>query len=107
MSTQPAVANVVLGEDGVLLLSGVLHFDSLIGLNEQLREPIASTGGDIILDLSGLERVNSVGLSLLLRVAEQAEQSERRLRLRGVPAGLQSMAEVCGLDVWLQQASAA
>ncbi|MEH6565722.1 MAG: STAS domain-containing protein [Halopseudomonas sp.] len=107
MSDKPATASVHADDQGVLQLTGVLDFVSVLPLREQLMQRIAAGRGAIILDLSGLQRVNSVGLSLLLRVAEQAEQSERALHLRGVPAGLQSIAAVCGLDGWLQQVSAA
>ncbi|GAA6132946.1 STAS domain-containing protein [Halopseudomonas sabulinigri] len=107
MSAEPARASVQTGENGLLQLQGELDFVSVLAVREQLAERIAASRGDIMLDLSGLQRVNSVGLSLLLRVAEQAAEAGRNLRLRGVPAGLQSIAEVCGLDTWLHQVSAA
>lgn len=107
MSTQSATASVQEDEAGVLRLSGELDFNSVMPLHEQLVQRIAGGRGDIMLDLSGLQRVNSVGLSLLLRVAEQAVEANRPLRVSGVPAGLQSIAAVCGLDGWLHQVSAA
>lgn len=107
MSNQPAAASVQEDDAGVLRLSGELDFKSVIPLHEQLAQRIAGSRGAIMLDLSGLQRVNSVGLSLLLRVAEQAAKSERTLQVSGVPAGLHSIAEVCGLDDWLHQVSAA
>lgn len=107
MNTQSAAASVQEDDAGVLRLSGELDFNSVVPLHEQLVQRIASGRGAIMLDLSGLQRVNSVGLSLLLRVAEQAAEADRPLQVSGVPAGLQSIAEVCGLDDWLHQLSAA
>ncbi len=107
MSAEPARASVLTDENGLLRLQGELDFVSVLAVREQLAERIAASRGDIMLDLSGLQRVNSVGLSLLLRVAEQAAEADRTLLLSGVPAGLQSIAQVCGLDTWLHQVSAA
>ena len=60
-----------------------------------------------MLDFAQVTQANSVALSLLLRAAEQAQRAGRSLQVRSLPAGLQSMAQVCGLEDWLQQGAQA
>ncbi|MEJ6655599.1 MAG: STAS domain-containing protein [Pseudomonas sp.] len=91
-----------------LRLEGELDFVSVIPMREELdRFLTASAGTQVTLDLSGVTRVNSVGLSLLLSAARTAQASKVQLQADGLPAGLMSMATVCGLDAWLETLSAA
>lgn len=91
-----------------LRLEGELDFVSAIPAREALDDYLAGSAGKrVVLDLSGVTRVNSVGLSLLLSAARTAQQSKAELQATGLPAGLMSMAAVCGLDDWLETLSAA
>ncbi len=89
-------------------LEGELDFVSVMPLHEELKRLIAASAGtQVILDLSGLTRVNSVGMSILLMAARVAGANQVHLQVTGLPAGLISMAAVCGLDEWLNTLSAA
>lgn len=91
-----------------LRLEGELDFVSAIALRDELAGAIAASAGQpLTLDLSGVTRSNSVGLSLLLSAARTATEHQVRLQASGLPAGLLSMAAVCGLDEWLETLSAA
>lgn len=90
-----------------LRLEGELDFVSAIPVRDALDTYLAASAGKrVTLDLSGVTRVNSVGLSLLLAAARAAQQSKVQLQTIGLPAGLLSMAAVCGLDDWLETLSA-
>lgn len=100
--------SATLHADGARLrLQGALDFAGAPALRADLQRAIAShSGRTLTLDFSEVVRSNSVGLSLLLSAARTAQQSQVALQLAGLPAGLVSMAEVCGLDEWLKTLSA-
>ncbi len=90
-----------------LRLQGELDFVSAAALRDELEAAIAASAGQtVILDLSAVTRSNSVGLSLLLSAARSAGAHKVTLQAAGLPAGLLSMAGVCGLDDWLKTLSA-
>jgi phospholipid transport system transporter-binding protein len=90
-----------------LKLQGALNFVSAPALRAELERAIAEKGGrSLLLDFSEVTRSNSVGLSLLLSAARTADACKVALRVAGLPAGLLSMAGVCGLDEWLDTLSA-
>ena len=95
-------ATLQVDAEGVVLLSGELDFASAPALREQLLDAAGRGQGPLVLDFAQVTQANSVALSLLLRAAEQAQRAGRSL-----PAGLQSMAQVCGLEDWLQQGAQA
>ena len=94
-------AQVVRGEQGMIALQGQLDFSSAMQVRQQLQQSLADVTGDITLDLSGVEHANSVGLALILFVARAVSVRGDQLRVIGLPAGLQSIAQVCELEDWL------
>lgn len=90
----------------VLRLEGELDFASAVAVRPELEKRLDAASSSVTLDLSGLTRVNSVGLSLVLVAARRLEQQGGALAVRGVPAGLQGMAAVYGLDQWLASIAA-
>lgn len=97
----------VLREGQQLRLQGTLDFASAPALRDELTSAIiASAGQPLTLDLSAVSHSNSVGLSLLLSAVRAAREHKISLQVAGLPAGLLSMAGVCGLDDWLNTLSA-
>lgn len=97
----------VLHDGRQLQLQGALDFVSAPALRDELsRAIIASAGQPLTLDFSAVSQSNSVGLSLLLSAARTAREHKVSLQIAGLPAGLLSMAGVCGLDGWLNTLSA-
>lgn len=84
-----------------LRLEGELDFVSAAAVRPELERRVTAAGSSVNLDMSGVTRVNSVGLSLILVAARVAESRGGSLSVSGLPSGLQSMAVVCGLDQWL------
>jgi phospholipid transport system transporter-binding protein len=84
-------------------LSGDLIFGSVAGLVDA---PDFSTqrNGIIHIDLAGVTRAESAGLALLLEWQRVAEQRGTTIAYVNMPAQMQSMAAVCGLEEILQSA---
>lgn len=94
-------AHITRGEQGVIALTGRLDFANAMQVRQQLQQTLAEIKGDVTLDLSGVEHSNSVGLALILEVARSVSERGDQLRVVGMPAGLQSIAQVCELEDWL------
>jgi len=89
-----------------LRLEGELDFSSAVTVRPELERHVAAAGSSVCLDFSGVTRVNSVGLSLILVAARIVEARQGSLTVSGIPAGLRSIAVVCGLDQWLESIAA-
>jgi phospholipid transport system transporter-binding protein len=53
------------------------------------------------LDLSGVESCDSAGLACVLAALAEADQGGQRVAVRHVPAGMQALAQVCGVEPFL------
>ena len=92
----------VVSEDGTRIsIEGELDFVTAVTLRSELESAIDAAGKDVVLDLSGVTRANSVGLSLILVAARRLSEKGGSLRLSEVPQALRSIATVCQLDEWL------
>lgn len=83
--------------DGVLAVTGELTFDTahaaLLGLRERLR-----AGGVQALDLAGLERSDSAGLSCVLAVLAERLSQGASLAVHNLPEGMRMLARVCEVE---------
>ncbi|HHJ14944.1 MAG TPA: STAS domain-containing protein [Gammaproteobacteria bacterium] len=80
-----------------LALSGELGFDSVPGVWAECRGYVRA-GGELDVDLAGIERADSAGLALLVEWLRDAEAAGTRLRFLNMPEQMQAMARVSGLD---------
>ncbi|SDT92373.1 STAS domain-containing protein [Halopseudomonas salegens] len=94
-------------QSDLISLRGEIDFANARSLQEQLSAAVARAGNNVRVDLSGVDHANSVGLSLLLSTARNAEANGVTLGFSGLPQQLQSMAAVCGLEDWLVENAAA
>jgi phospholipid transport system transporter-binding protein len=53
------------------------------------------------LDLSGVTLCDSAGLACVLAALSEADQSAARVAVQHVPAGMQALAQVCGVESFL------
>jgi phospholipid transport system transporter-binding protein len=60
-----------------------------------------AVAGDIHLDLSGMERIDSAALALLLSLARRCQRAGGRLRILNPPSGLVALAGLCGVRTLL------
>ena len=93
-----ADAGFAVGDDGRWLLSGELSFESVPALliTHQVANP--DTGGAIRVDLAEVTRVDSAGLALLVEWLRVSRAAGVSIVFENVPAQLQAIAQVCGLD---------
>lgn len=80
------------------ILSGELSFAQVPAALVQARAAVESGQGPVELDLSGVTRVDSAGLALLLELARIARGRGRELRCAHAPEQLQRLAEFFGLS---------
>ncbi|MET8139347.1 STAS domain-containing protein [Sphaerisporangium sp. NPDC005288] len=62
-----------------------LDVGTVAELRPRLHEAVESGEGDMFVDLSGLEMIDSAGLGVLVGTHRRALRAGRRLVLRGVP----------------------
>ena len=83
--------------DDTLAVSGVLTFDTAHAALLALREKLAS-GTFSSLDLAGVERGDSAGLSCVLAVLADVRSHGGTLTVRHLPEGLHALAQVCEVE---------
>lgn len=86
--------------DGCFTLSGELGF-ATVGELLQNSQPLFRHVKHLTLDLSAVTRTDSAGLALLIEWMRQARQHQQSIIFSHVPAQLQAVAKVVGLDVLL------
>lgn len=86
-------------------LDGELTFATALAKLEALHGELSRPGAPAALDLSGVTRVDSAGLSLLLELTRVARAHQRELRFTGAPEPLRRLAGFLGLSDVLPLAS--
>jgi phospholipid transport system transporter-binding protein len=82
-------------EGDVYRVEGPVTIENVRGVIEEGRRVFS--GGDLRVDLGGLENVDSSALSMLLEWMRDAAASGRRVRYLNVPENLASLARVYGV----------
>jgi len=91
-------AAVRLTESGELQLSGVLDYVTGPALRQNGQALIKSSKvQSLVVDCSAVEKSSSVGLSLLLAFMRDAQATGKVLSIRGLPAEMREIAQVCGV----------
>lgn len=86
-------------DQGVIELSGDLVFASVTRVLGQI-EPLldGAEKSPLVIDLSGVEDVDSAGLALLLEVLERARHHGVPLRIRSLPESLLGIARLSNVE---------
>jgi anti-sigma B factor antagonist len=82
------------GERHILALHGQLDIASEKALDQELKRVEATDAGQIILDLSRLDYMDSSGLRVILTAHGRASEGSDRLRLRRGPHAVQQVFEI-------------
>ncbi len=83
--------------DGQFRLAGELSADSVPALAHRGAD-LFKGDGPVDVDLSGVERSDSVGVALLVEWMVEAHRREREIRYLNIPAQMLSIARVSSLD---------
>ncbi len=94
-----ASVQAVMDDQGVMQLSGDLVFANVTALLGQIETLLAQAGeAPLVIDLSGVEDVDSSGLALLLEVLERARHHAVPLRIRSLPEALLGIARLSNVE---------
>mgnify|MGYP000957625890 CR=1 FL=1 len=83
--------------DGTLAVRGVVTCDTANATWRTLRERLGRAPAQV-LDLSAVERSDSAGLACVLAVLSEAGKQGQSLQVRGLPAGMRRLAQVCEVE---------
>jgi anti-anti-sigma factor len=81
----------------VLLLVGELDLESAPELDRQLRELEQTNPGRLLIDLAGLDFMDSSGLAVMVRAGRSARDNGHHLVLRPGPTQVQRLFELTGV----------
>lgn len=84
-----------------LRLNGDLKFSVIMQVRAAMEKALAAQQGPVVVDLSGVARVDSSALSLWLCVLRIAEEGGFDMRAENVPSDLSSIAQLVGLENYL------
>ena len=98
MSAEQAKLDLQPVDDGqVCRLTGPLDFSTVPDLARELSGLFAQHRC-LAVDLSGVTRVDSAAMALLLEMRRLAEDANSNLSLQHVPAALRNLIRICELD---------
>ena len=82
--------------DGMVRLLGELTFESVPRLVAE--DPELAGNGELTVDLSGLTKVDSAGLALLLGWIRTIRQAGGEVKFSGIPVHLRSLVRIADLE---------
>ncbi len=85
-------------EDGVVLVAGELSLAEAPLLEQRLSELLAGAPAAIVVDLAGVEFIDSSGLSVLIRAQQQASASGVAFGVQNPRAQAHRLFSLTGLD---------
>lgn len=85
--------------DDVLFISGVLNFDSVLSLDEEVRAWITGqSAAALAINLEGISYANSAAIALALGWLRLAREQQKTLSWQQVPQDMLAMARVGGVE---------
>jgi anti-anti-sigma factor len=85
------------GRECVLLVRGELDLAAASSLDAELERALRTESNRIVLDLAGLEFIDSTGLSVLVRAQQRAHDSGRELGLVNLGPQVERLLSLTGL----------
>ena len=88
----------LLGVAGVLRVSGEIDLSNSSQFQRDLDDTIAAAAGDVMVDLSALEFMDSTALCAMLRARNRLSARRRTLILVAAPGRTRRLFEITGLE---------
>ncbi|CQR59324.1 STAS domain-containing protein [Streptomyces leeuwenhoekii] len=98
MTAEHAVQANTSGTCLIVQVSGEMDYQSVPFFRERLLDELTRSQGDVVLDLSAVPFCDSAGLNVLLRIWRKATEAGSVVVLACVPANLQRMLSMTGMD---------
>lgn len=89
------------GEVHTIRFFGELDLATTAEVEQELRRVEAEEPEEIVLDLSGLEFIDSTGIAFLIAAESRSRAGSHRLTLRRGSPAVQRAVEICGVDAIL------
>ena len=86
------------GQATIIAVSGELDLASSPALQEELDQAAVSNSEMLIIDLRGLDFMDSTGLSVLVRAHQRSEEQGRRLAMVKGPQQVQRLLNLTGVS---------
>lgn len=99
-SASPTGFKLDTGVPGTLGVNGVLSFDTAAAALQAMTAAVTQ-GRVTQLDLAGVQRSDSAGLSCVVAVMAESARAGRPLQVLHMPAGMQALAQVCEVDGYI------
>ena len=90
-------AEIQQGEDGIFRVTGPVVMATAGELLKTSRKMFAGNS-DMQIDLSGVTKVDSAALALLIEWLRQAQKQKQSIRIEGMPDKLLSIARLTGVE---------
>ena len=92
------------GNNRVLFVEGRLGHDSTDELEAAVNRHLSDAGGEVIIDMSGVDYVSSAPLKLFAAFADRLSEKGGRLRLRAPSVSARLALELAGLQALVDSA---
>ena len=89
-------------EGYVLKIEGDLDLYSSYNIKEEVKSALISNPDNLVIDLAGLNYIDSAGIGLLIDLKKSAVQHNHNCEVKNVPADILSMFRSLRVDVILQ-----
>ena len=96
MTTEDQTISITVTETGLRVV-GELDVSTAPVLAAAL-DPLPAGNGDVVLDLGGVEFIDSSALSVLVRVHQAADATDRRVRITHPTVAVRRLLELTALD---------
>jgi phospholipid transport system transporter-binding protein len=84
--------------DGAIRVAGVLGFAQASDAFERSSEVLAGTASPIVVDVAGLQSIDSATLAVLIAWAARASRDGKTFKLAGAPPDLRALAQLCDAE---------
>jgi anti-anti-sigma factor len=90
------------GQDRVVIrVEGEMDLFNVARVEEAIDTASEESTGLIVVDMGGVEFIDSTGLSVLVRATRRSREDGNRLRVRGASGQVRRILEVAGVHEWL------
>jgi anti-sigma B factor antagonist len=98
---EPVVFNVAMAPSGEVLVRGEIDLQTGPSFEAALSDAIRGGTGDLIVDLSGVEFMDSAGLNVFVRAYKHLIEQDRGLVVRGPSERVRRILDMGGADAFL------
>jgi anti-anti-sigma factor len=100
----PALIDLAVAPSGAVVVRGEIDLETGPSLESALTEAVRHGTGDLVVDLSGVDFMDSAGLNVFVRTYKHLVGQDRRLVVRGPSPVVRRILDMGGADAFLTYA---